>query len=147
MPTVEADVARVPFDFGEIMSRKPPKRRRKRKSPQKRSARIVTIALYGPDDRVATKLVASVVKESSGKIEALKRWYSPGDTDVRELDEVVEGVADLVAKANPKTVVSPDRIIGCPHEEGIDYPEGESCPECPFWVGKDRFSGESFDEI
>ena len=23
-------------------------------------------------------------------------------------------------------------IIGCPHEEGVDYPEGEQCPECSF---------------
>jgi hypothetical protein len=35
-----------------------------------------------------------------------------------------------------------DRIIGCPHEEGIDYPEGEECPLCPFWKGRDRWSGE-----
>ena len=24
------------------------------------------------------------------------------------------------------------RLIGCPHEEGIDYPEGHSCPHCPY---------------
>jgi hypothetical protein len=41
-----------------------------------------------------------------------------------------------------KSVVMPDRIIGCPHEEGIDYPEGESCPQCPFWEGRDRWTGE-----
>jgi hypothetical protein len=21
-------------------------------------------------------------------------------------------------------------IIGCPHEEGVDYPEGKYCPQC-----------------
>jgi len=26
--------------------------------------------------------------------------------------------------------------IGCPHEEGLDFPEGEDCPFCPFWKGK-----------
>jgi hypothetical protein len=35
-----------------------------------------------------------------------------------------------------------DRIIGCPHEEGVDYPEGQSCPRCPFWAHRDRWSGE-----
>jgi hypothetical protein len=35
-----------------------------------------------------------------------------------------------------------DRIIGCPHEEGIDYPDGAECPECPFWKGRDRWTGE-----
>ncbi len=33
-------------------------------------------------------------------------------------------------------------IIGCPHEEGIDYPDGEVCPQCPFWARRDRFTGE-----
>jgi hypothetical protein len=40
------------------------------------------------------------------------------------------------------TVTSVDRIIGCPHEEGIDYPEGQPCPQCPFWRHRDRFTGE-----
>jgi hypothetical protein len=35
----------------------------------------------------------------------------------------------------------PDRIIGCPHEEGIDYPLGSTCPLCPFWKDKDRWTG------
>ena len=35
-----------------------------------------------------------------------------------------------------------DRIIGCPHEEGIDYPMGRTCPRCPFWAGIDRFTHE-----
>jgi hypothetical protein len=29
-------------------------------------------------------------------------------------------------------------MLGCPHEEGIDYPEGEACPACPFWAGRER---------
>ena len=39
-------------------------------------------------------------------------------------------------------VVITDRIIGCPHEEGLDYPEGSKCPQCPFWAFRDRFTGE-----
>lgn len=27
-------------------------------------------------------------------------------------------------------------------EEGIDYPDGGSCPPCPFWAGRDRFTHE-----
>lgn len=26
--------------------------------------------------------------------------------------------------------------MGCPHEEGEDFPVGENCPFCPFWKGK-----------
>jgi hypothetical protein len=25
-----------------------------------------------------------------------------------------------------------------PHEEGVDCPEGEACPDCPFWAGRGR---------
>jgi len=28
--------------------------------------------------------------------------------------------------------------FGLPHEEGIDYPDGSSCPKCPYWAGRDR---------
>jgi hypothetical protein len=31
---------------------------------------------------------------------------------------------------------STDRNMGCPHEEGEDFPDGEDCPFCPFWAGK-----------
>jgi hypothetical protein len=29
-----------------------------------------------------------------------------------------------------------DGNMGCPHEEGLDFPVGEDCPFCPFWKGK-----------
>jgi len=41
-----------------------------------------------------------------------------------------------------RSVVMADRILGCPHEEGTDYPEGEVCPHCPFWANRDRWMGE-----
>jgi hypothetical protein len=33
-------------------------------------------------------------------------------------------------------------MLGCPHEEGVDYPMGRTCPRCPFWAGIDRFTHE-----
>ncbi|MFC1971365.1 hypothetical protein ACFLV0_05525 [Chloroflexota bacterium] len=27
-------------------------------------------------------------------------------------------------------------IIGCPHEEDMDFTPGQECPYCPFWRGK-----------
>jgi hypothetical protein len=41
-----------------------------------------------------------------------------------------------------RSVIATDGIIGCPHEEGIDYPDGQVCPQCPFWADRDRSSGE-----
>jgi len=39
------------------------------------------------------------------------------------------------------SVAMTDRIIGCPHQEGIDY-QGQWCQVCEFWKGRDRFTGE-----
>ena len=29
-----------------------------------------------------------------------------------------------------------------PLEEGVDYPEGQTCPSCPYWANRDRWTGE-----
>ena len=39
------------------------------------------------------------------------------------------------------SVIMTNDIIGCPHQEGIDY-DGEWCPVCEFWRGRDRFTGQ-----
>src|SRR4051812_9755988 len=73
---------------------------------------VATVAFYGPDNRRASKLTAGIV--------------------LAENEEAVE----------PKrSVAMVDRIIGCPHEEGIDY-QGPTCLLCPFWAGRDRWSWE-----
>ena len=53
-------------------------------------------------------------------------------------DKVLAFLKDHAAKS----VIVTDGLIGCPHEEGIDYPEGKSCPQCPYWAGHDRFARE-----
>jgi len=35
-----------------------------------------------------------------------------------------------------KSVAMSDGNMGCPHEEGPDFPVGEDCPFCPFWKEK-----------
>lgn len=35
-----------------------------------------------------------------------------------------------------REVAVTDDALGCPHEEGIDFPEGQECPYCPYWRGK-----------
>jgi len=114
----------------------------------------VTIAFYGPDDARASKLVVSVlsradqdagpedVDEPVPEKELLhqQKWFS--DTaDLREDGKLAREVLRLIEKHDAKTVAMPEAIIGCPHEEGTDYPDGEACPQCPFWKGRDRFMG------
>jgi hypothetical protein len=100
---------------------------------------IATIALYGPTDKKATKLVVGIVMQENGDAEQMKKWYS--DDDVMKEPNVFGEVLEFIQTNSAKTVGMFDRIVGCPHEEGIDYPEGHSCPLCPFWAGRNRWPG------
>jgi hypothetical protein len=102
---------------------------------------IATIGLYGPTSDFATKMVVAIFRDDRHIDGPLERWFS-NDVDVRENAEVGEQVLALIKEHGVKSVVATDRIIGCPHEEGIDYPEGKSCPKCPYWAGRDRFTHE-----
>lgn len=99
-----------------------------------------TIAFYGPDDTKATKISVGIVPAENAEVTDLRRWFSKGDTDIRNDAAVAEEVLAFIQEAGALTVVMTDRIIGCPHEEGIDY-EGTTCPLCPFWAGRDRWTG------
>ncbi len=69
------------------------------------------------------------------------RRHIPHFSEPRDDIRVTEEVLAFITEAGAKSVVMTDRIIGCPHEEGIDY-EGATCPACPFWAGRDRWTGE-----
>jgi hypothetical protein len=99
---------------------------------------VGTLAFYGPDNRRASKVAASFIRHEGAEPE-LRRWFSDSG-DVRT-DKTTE-IADYLRQCSVHSVVMADGIMGCPHEEGIDYPSGEACPQCPYWKGRDRFTGE-----
>jgi hypothetical protein len=87
-------------------------------------------------------MVAALFRDrKSRQADAIEKWAADGG-DVR-IDPVVTAQFDawLTQHGVKDTVVS-DRILGCPHEEGIDYPMGRTCPRCPFWADVDRFTHE-----
>jgi hypothetical protein len=102
---------------------------------------IATVALYGPDDKIATKVAVAIVADQDAEPAALNRWFSNGK-DVRSDLAISSEVLKFVRDHGAKSVVLTEGIIGCPHEEGVDYPEGAVCPQCPFWSHRDRWSGE-----
>jgi len=102
---------------------------------------VATVAYYGPDDKIATKVAVGIVAGDDQDPIAMERWFSDS-ADIRHDHEVNEKIMRFIREQGTKSVVFADRIMGCPHEEGIDYPEGEKCPSCPFWANRDRFSGE-----
>jgi len=117
-------------------------------SPLKKKARrgfrgypVATIAFYGPDDKRASKAAVGIVTAPDAEPVALERWFTE-DGDVRT-DPIVAGeILQFVRVHGARSVVMTDRIIGCPHEEGVDYPEGQVCPQCPFWAHRDRWTGD-----
>src|SRR4051812_45932864 len=92
---------------------------------------VATIAFYGPDNRMATKAAVAIVLAAEQEPADLRRWLSH-DRDVRTDPEIATEILTFIDGAGVKTVTMADRIIGCPHEEGIDY-EGPTCPRCPYW--------------
>jgi hypothetical protein len=121
-----------------------PDRARKRLSKRAkkgfRGYPVATVALYGPDSTVATKLTVGIVPTENAEVNDLRRWFSEV-SDIRNDIEVAEQVLAFITDTGARSVVMTDRVIGCPHEEGIDY-EGPTCPHCPFWAGRDRWTGE-----
>ena len=101
---------------------------------------IGTIAYYGPNNKIATKVVASIIAAEEAEADPMEKWFS--DIDLRRDDLIFEKIRQFLTENEDRPVVMLDRIIGCPHEEGIDYPEGEECNVCPFWKGRDRWTGE-----
>jgi len=102
---------------------------------------LATVAYYGPTDAFASKVAVGVVQADGEGPSQLERWFSD-DTDVRRNEAVEAEILSFLAAQGVRSVVMTDGIIGCPHEEGIDYPEGASCPKCPYWAGRDRFTKE-----
>src|SRR6267142_3483631 len=80
---------------------------------------IATIALYGPDDRCATKIAVGIVMREDADLDEHERWFVPGG-DICSNDDIMREIRAFLAKHNVASVVALDRIIGCPHEEGID---------------------------
>jgi hypothetical protein len=102
---------------------------------------VATVAFYGPDDTHATKVSVGIVIYEGADADPVERWFCR-TTDARTDPEVTEAVLRFIDQQGARSVVSVNRIIGCPHEEGIDYPEGENCPLCPFWRNRDRWTGQ-----
>jgi hypothetical protein len=102
---------------------------------------LALISAYGPDSSRATKLVVALVRRSGEDPSELRTWTADAG-DVRTDHRTDAEVADWLSDRGIKNSQSFDRIIGCPHEEGIDYPLGRTCPQCPFWAGIDRFTHE-----
>ncbi|MCL4319539.1 MAG: hypothetical protein M1596_06600 [Firmicutes bacterium] len=107
------------------------KRAKSHSRPIPSTARIGTIAYYGPDIHTATKVVVAVFRSSGSKVIVMRKWYGEG---VDKDPEVQLEIQAFLTNHHVTNVAVSDGIIGCPHEEGIDYPLDRECPFCQFWA-------------
>jgi len=101
---------------------------------------VATIAFYGPNNNLATKVVCAIIVDDGAEAEPMKKWFS--SSDLRKSESVLREILAFIDLNGAKSVSMIEEVIGCPHEEAIDYPSGEHCPECAYWKNRDRFSGE-----
>jgi hypothetical protein len=103
---------------------------------------LATIAFYGPDAARATKVVVSVIPKADAEPDEMRDWQILHG-DVRSKPEIAVEMLAFMEGHSVKSVVMSDGLMGCPHQEGIDY-EGQWCPDpaCVFWHGRDRFTGK-----
>jgi hypothetical protein len=101
---------------------------------------IATIAFYGPNLSQATKVAVGIVPSENAAVEELRDWKVDRG-DIRADPGIAREILEFIEKHQVRSVAMTDGIIGCPHQQGIDY-EGEWCPVCKFWHGRDRFTGQ-----
>ncbi|MHB1947351.1 MAG: hypothetical protein ACYCQI_04460 [Gammaproteobacteria bacterium] len=98
---------------------------------------VVSIGFYGPTNKLATKVAVGFIEYEDAE-PIMTRWYS--ETDIRFNEKILKEISNFIRDHEAKSVAMMGKIIGCPHEEGIDYPVDQCCPECPFWANRDRWS-------
>ena len=118
------------------------KRLRKKAKKGLRGWPAATIAFYGPNLTQATKAAVGIVPAENAEVGEMRDWQVDRG-DIRNDSAVGREILEFIAKHGVLSVVMTGGVIGCPHQEGIDY-EGEWCPDpaCAFWHGRDRFTGE-----
>jgi len=102
---------------------------------------VATVALYGPDNKRATKIAVGIMASDEDDVGQLERW-TVDEGDIRESAAAASEILTFIKKNGVRTIAMSDGVMGCPHEEGVDYPEGEVCPQCPYWARHDRWTGE-----
>jgi hypothetical protein len=116
------------------------KRLRKKARRGLRGWPLATIAFYGPNLNQATKVAVGIVPAENAEVAALRDWKVDRG-DIRTDPGIAREIVEFIDEHQVLSVAMTEGIIGCPHQQGIDY-EGEWCPVCVFWRGRDRFTGE-----
>ena len=97
---------------------------------------MTSVAFYGPDDTRACKVAVGIVAAERAD-PVMHRWFVD-QGDIRHDHAVEQEILELLKANGVLSIGMTKNVFGCPHEEGIDYPDGEVCPRCPFWAHRER---------
>jgi hypothetical protein len=106
------------------------KRLRKKAKKGLRGWPLATIAFYGPNLSQATKAAVGIIPSEKAEAEEMRDWHVLRG-DIREDNSIAQEIVEFIEEHGALSVVMTNGIIGCPHQEGIDY-HGEWCPVCEF---------------
>ena len=119
-----------------------PRRRQRRGRKLPPRFPVASVIQYGPDADTVTKIVVGVIPSPDAEPVALRRWVG---TKVKTDPKVANRIDEFIRSHGVRTRISAPVVMGCPHEEGEDFPVGEDCPFCPYWKGK-QGSGAEVEE-
>ena len=99
---------------------------------------FATLAFYGPDDKKASKAVLGIIPSNDAAVQLHKWFRESPDADLRYDIKLQNAWIEIIHREGVRSAAMIEEINGCPHEEGVDYPVGQVCPECPFWAHRQR---------
>lgn len=102
---------------------------------------VATIAFYGPNLSQATKVAVGIVPSETAEPREVRDWKVENG-DVRADPAIAQEILDFIEGHSVLSVVMTDGIIGCPHQEGVDY-EGECVPSASSGVGEIDLRGSA----
>ena len=98
--------------------------------------RTGTIAYYSPDDKTVTKIIVGITVGAGKNLIDTKKWSSESK-DIKNDSQILGEISAYLNLSKADSDARIERVLGCPHEAGIDYPDGTTCQACPFWANKD----------
>jgi hypothetical protein len=60
----------------------------------------------------------------------MRRWHT-AETDARLDEKITNEILGYISEHKAVSIAAVAKILGCLHEEGKDYPEGQACSQCP----------------
>jgi hypothetical protein len=90
---------------------------------------LATITYHGPSPWQASKIKVGILT-GDDQAPVLREWKGE---DIAEDVEAAREISLFIKDHDVARVLTSEWVLSCPHEEGVDYPLGESCPLCPDW--------------